>query len=100
MQEFLDFIRKQGVVGLAIGFILGGSVAKVVSSLVEDIINPLLSLLLGKVGDFSEATIAIGSAEVRWGHFATIVLDFVIVALVVYTVTKKLKLDRLDKKKD
>lgn len=98
MQEFLEFIRKQGVVGLAIGFILGGSVAKVVSSLVEDIINPLLSLLLGKIGDLTEATVSIGSATIRWGQFASIVLDFVIVALVVYTVTKKLKLDQLDKK--
>jgi len=98
MQDFLDFIRKQGVVGLAIGFILGGSVSRVVSSLVEDIINPLLSLALGKVGDLSEATIVIGSASVRWGNFVSILLDFAIIALVVYTVTKKLNLDKLDKK--
>jgi len=97
MQEFLDFIRKQGVVGLAIGFILGGSVSRVVSSLVEDIINPLLSLALGKVGDLSEATIAIGSASVRWGNFVSILIDFAIIALVVYTITKKLNLDKLDK---
>ena len=50
MRVFMDFIREQGVVGLAVGFILGGAVSKVVSSLVEDIINPILGILLGAAG--------------------------------------------------
>jgi len=44
MAQFVDFIRKQGVAGLAIGFILGGAVSKVVTALIEDIINPLVGL--------------------------------------------------------
>ncbi len=98
MDDFLTFIRKQGVVGLAIGFILGGSISKVVSSLVEDIINPLLSLLLGKIGNLNNATFMIGSATIKWGHFASVLIDFAVIALVIYIATKRLRLDRLDKK--
>ena len=47
MKGFLDFIREQGVVGLAVGFILGGAVSKLVASLVNDLINPLLGAALG-----------------------------------------------------
>jgi large conductance mechanosensitive channel len=46
IRGFADFIREQGVVGLATGFILGGAVSKVVSALVSDIINPLLGIVL------------------------------------------------------
>ena len=56
MKGFTDFIREQGVVGLAVGFILGGAVSKVVSSLVSDIINPVLGIVLGAAGNLSECT--------------------------------------------
>lgn len=100
---FLDFIREQGVVGLAVGFILGGAVSKVVSALVEDIINPILGVVLGSTEGLAEASITIGSgakaATILWGDFATVVIDFLVVALVVYYGVKGLKLDQLDKKK-
>ena len=94
----MDFIRKQGVVGLAVGFILGGAVAKVVASLVDDIINPLVGLLLGKANGLAEATFSVGSASIHWGSFVSILIDFIIVALVVYFGVKCLGLDQLDKK--
>ena len=47
LEGFLTFVREQGVVGLAVGFILGGAVVKVVAALVADIVSPLLGLLLG-----------------------------------------------------
>ena len=62
MKGFMDFIRKQGVIGLAVGFILGGAVSKVVASLVSDIINPIIGVALGAAGELSEASFAIGSA--------------------------------------
>ena len=98
MTGFIDFIRKQGVVGLAIGFILGGAVSKVVSSLVQDIINPILGLLLGKMGDLSKAYVEIGTAKVMWGNFISVLIDFTVIAFVVYYVFKKLGIDKLDKK--
>ncbi len=99
MNGFMDFIREQGVVGLAIGFVLGGAVSKTVSSLVENIINPLVGLLMGKVDLVDKAT-TIGSATLKWGAFVSTIIDFVIVAAVVYFGFKALGLDKLDKKKE
>lgn len=99
MRGFLDFIRTQGVVGLAVGFILGGAVSKVVSGLVTDIINPLLGLILGKTQGLKSASLHIGSANIMWGDFLTVVIDFAVIAVVVYFGVKLLKLDKLDKPK-
>ena len=97
MKGFMQFIREQGVVGLAVGFILGGAVSKVVASLVQDVINPLLGLALKNVGNLSTAVLELGGSTIYWGKFTTAVIDFIIVALVVYIAVKKLRLDeRLD----
>lgn len=99
MKGFLDFIREQGVVGLAVGFILGGAVSKLVASLVGDIISPLLALLLKNIENLQGAYLQIGSAKIMWGSFLNVFIDFVVIAFVVYFGVKLLKLDRLDKKK-
>lgn len=100
LQGFTDFIREQGVVGLAVGFILGGSVAKVVSSVVNDLINPLIGLVLGATSGLKEAYFEIGTAKIMWGNFVSVSIDFIVVALVVYFGVKLLRLDKLDKKKE
>ena len=99
MKGFMNFIREQGVVGLAVGFILGGAVSGLVSSLVNDIINPILGLLLGFAGNLESASIKIASAKIMWGSFVAVLIDFMVIALVVYFGVKALKLDKLDKKK-
>lgn len=99
MKGFLDFVREQGVVGLAVGFILGGSVSKVVSSLVADIINPILGIILGAAGDLKSTYIPLGNAKIMWGSFVSTGIDFLVIALVVYYSVKILGLDKLDKKK-
>lgn len=100
MKKFLDFIREQGVVGLAVGFIMGGSVSKLVTSLVNDIINPVLGIVLGLAGNMSEKTFRIAGAEVYWGRFINSMIDFAVIAIVVYVGVKVLGLDKLDKKRD
>jgi len=100
MKGFLQFVREQGVVGLAVGFILGAAVSKLVASVVSDIINPLLGPALGSAGNLTDATFMVGSAELRWGALITTLIDFIVIALVVYFGVKLLKLDRLDKKKE
>ncbi|MFH1840838.1 MAG: MscL family protein [Candidatus Shapirobacteria bacterium] len=99
MKGFLEFVREQGAVGLAIGFILGGAVSKVVASLVTDIINPILGIILGATGNLEEAVLKIGSATLYWGSFINTMVDFLVIALVVYFGVRILKLDKLDKKK-
>ncbi|MFH1971735.1 MAG: MscL family protein [Patescibacteria group bacterium] len=98
MKGFIEFIRKQGVIGLAVGFILGGAISKLVSSLVTDIINPILGVALGAVGGLKEASLNIGSVQILWGSFLSTTIDFLVIAFVVYFGVKMLKLDKLDKK--
>lgn len=101
MSGFIKFIREQGVVGLAVGFILGGSVAKVVTALVNDIIQPILGLVLGSAAGLKEAYFSIfGLTKIMYGDFISVLIDFFVVALVVYYGVKALRLDRLDKKKE
>lgn len=96
---FMDFIREQGVVGLAVGFILGGAVSKIVSSLVDNIVNPLIGALLGKVA-LAEKAVQIGDVAIKYGAFISTLVDFIIIAAVVYFGVKALGLDKLDKKKE
>jgi large conductance mechanosensitive channel len=98
VKGFLEFVREQGVVGLAIGFILGGAVSKLVSALVEDLINPILGVILGAVGGLETAVFRVGAAEIKYGHFIGAMIDFVVIALVVYYVFKGIE-SKLDKKK-
>ncbi len=95
---FVEFIRTQGVVGLAVGFILGGAVSKLVSGLVENIINPLVGTAMGKV-DLADKALVVGDATLKWGAFVSTMIDFIIIAAVVYFGVKSLGLDKLDKPK-
>lgn len=96
MQGFITFIREQGVVGLAIGFILGGAVSKLVASLVNDIIQPLIGMLFGS----TDGLASLAYKSVSYGSFLAVLIDFLIVAAVVYFGFKALKLEGLDKKKE
>lgn len=100
MKGFLDFVREQGVIGLAVGFILGGAVSKLVTALVTDIINPLIGILLGKTAGIKTASFGIGSAQILYGDMISVIIDFMVVAMVVYFGVKMIGLDRLDKKKE
>jgi large conductance mechanosensitive channel len=92
---FLDFIRAQGVVGLAIGVVLGGAVQKVVSSLVSDIVMPVITLVLGGPTMTMQSLSFMG---VQYGHFIATLLDFAIIAAVIYFGVKGLGLEKMDKK--
>lgn len=95
MAGFLEFIRSQGVVGLAIGFVLGGAVGKVVASLVNDLVLPLLALVLGSAEGLKE----LSYLGINYGAFFATILDFVIIAAVIYFVFKRLGIEKLDKTK-
>lgn len=99
MKGFIEFIREQGVVGLAVGFILGGAVSKLVTSLVNDMVNPIVGIFLGRAGELKKVFLQIGPAKIMWGNFVNSFIDFTIIALVVYFGVKVLKLNTLDKKK-
>lgn len=100
MRGFINFIREQGVVGLAVGFILGGAISKVVSGLVTDIINPLLGIVLGAAGDLKSRSWWLSGSEIKYGDFIGVLIDFLIISLVVYVGVKIIGIDRLDRKKE
>lgn len=100
MKGFIDFIREQGVMGLAIGFILGGAVAKTVTAIVEDIVTPIIGILLNKFGDIKMATITYHGVIFKWGDLVSNLINLIIIAAVIYYGVKALRLDRLDKKKE
>lgn len=99
MKGFLEFVREQGVMGLAVGFILGGAVSKLVTALITDIVNPILALILGAAGNLRDAYIPIGSSKLMWGDFLATLIDFAVIAAIVYFGVHGLGLDKLDKKK-
>ena len=96
MRGFLKFIKEQGVIGLAIGFILGSSIAKIVASLV---INPVIGIFLGNAKDLASAYIQIAGAKIMWGSFVNNAIDFFILAFIIYIAAKLLKLDQITSKK-
>ncbi len=97
---FMEFIRTQGVVGLAVGLILGGAVTTFVTSIVKNLVNPLLGLLLGQAKDLAMANWDILGAKVMYGNLILDLINFIVIALIVYFGVKKLGLDKLDKPKN
>lgn len=100
MKGFIDFIREQGVVGLAIGFILGDSARAVVNSLVRDVLNPIISIPFKTFTDLSQVHVTVGGSNIFYGALIAAVINFIALAAVVYYVFKGLKLDKLDKPKE
>lgn len=87
VEEFKAFAMKGNVIDLAVAVVIGAAFGKIVSSLVDNIITPLIGLLMGGV-DFSGLSYTVGDAVVTYGMFIQAVIDFVIVALVIFIVLK------------
>lgn len=101
---FIDFLREQSVVGLAIGLIIGAQTKALADQLIASFINPLIGLVLPGKGALDQKMFIMHldgkSATFAWGSFLAVLLSFVTTAAVVYFVFKFLKLDRLTKKKE
>ncbi|WP_458746694.1 large conductance mechanosensitive channel protein MscL [Candidatus Nitrosocosmicus sp. T] len=93
-QEFFDFLKTFGVIGLALAFVVGQAASGLVTSLVNDIINPLIGLFLpsGNLDAMSAKVINISGelTEFRYGHLVSSIIDFLIIALVVFIAYKQL----------
>lgn len=106
VRGFLDFIRTQGVVGLAVGLVLGGAVSILVKSLVDNVVMPPIGLLLGSGDGLKGLSWTIGKgntgdpAVIYYGTFLNDFINFLVIALVVYFVFHLLGLTKLDKKKE
>lgn len=110
-KDFKEFAMKGNIIDLAVGVIIGGAFGKIVTSLVNDIIMPLVGLLLGKV-DFSNLFIALGNGNFKtieeakkagvgtlnYGLFINNIIDFLIIAFSIFIVVRQI--NRFSKKKD
>ena len=87
VSEFKTFISRGNVVDMAVGVISGGAFGKIVSSLVNDILMPLIGVLLGGL-DFSSLSIKIGDASLKYGSFIQTIIDFLIISISIFVMIK------------
>lgn len=99
-KEFKEFISKGNVLDLAVGVIVGGAFGKIVTSLVDDIIMPIIGLIIGGI-DFSGLSLKIGDATVKYGMFIQNVVNFLIIAFSIFLVVKAVnKMRRIKPEKE
>ncbi|HSJ87139.1 MAG TPA: large conductance mechanosensitive channel protein MscL [Anaerolineales bacterium] len=89
LREFREFAMRGNVMDLAIAVIIGGAFGKIITSLVNDILMPLIGLAMGGV-NFSELAITVGDAVVKWGAFVQSIIDFLLVAFVIFMLVRTL----------
>ncbi len=102
---FMDFIRTQGVVGLAVGLVLGGAVTILVKSLIDNVVMPPLGFVLGSAEGLKGLEMTIGKtggkqAILHYGVFLNDLVNFIVIAIVIYLIVHMLGLDKLDKRKN
>ncbi len=87
INEFKDFIAKGNVMDMAVGIIIGAAFTAIVTSLVDDLINPIIGLFMGGV-DFGGLSASVGEATFTYGNFIMAVINFLIIAWVVFILVK------------
>ena len=87
LKEFKEFAIKGNVMDMAVGVIIGGAFGKIVTSLVGDVLMPLIGVLTGGL-DFTTLAITVGAAEIKYGQFLQNIFDFIIIALCIFLMIK------------
>jgi len=96
IKEFKEFAIKGNVIDLAIGVIIAGAFGKIVAALTDSIIMPLIALIFGKP-DFTRIAFTIGTTEFPVGKLVQAVIDFILIALVLFMIIKGI--NRMNRKK-
>lgn len=96
-EEFKKFIARGNVMDMAVGVIIGGAFSSITTSLINDIIMPLLGIFTGSIS-FASLSVEVGSAVIAYGSFLQAVLNFLVMAFVVFCLVKTL--NRLHRKKE
>ena len=97
LSEFKAFAMRGNVIDMAVGVIIGGAFGKIVSSLVDDVLMPLIGTIVGGI-DFISLALTIGEAKITYGNFLQNILDFIIVAFSIFLFIKGIS--SLSKKKE
>ena len=97
IKEFKEFAMKGNVMDMAVGVIIGGAFGKIVSSLVDDVLMPVIGTLTGGV-NFTDLAITVGEANIKYGSFIQNIIDFLIIALCIFLMIKGM--NKLNRKKE
>ncbi len=102
MKEFINFVREKGVIGLAVGIIVGGAVTKFVNAIIADIINPVLGAVMGGGKGLASYVYTIPGTQITfsYGDLISELINFLAILLVIYFLFVKSPLNKLDIKKD
>ena len=87
LKEFREFISKGNVIDLAVGVIIGGAFGKIVTSIVNDVLMPIIGVIIGGI-DFSNLSFKVGESTVMYGLFIQNVIDFLIVSACIFVLVK------------
>ncbi len=87
IKEFKAFIERGSVIDLAVGVVIGGAFSSIVTSLVNDIIMPLIGIIIGGI-DFTGLSFKVGSAYVKYGNFIQNIINFLIIAFALFLLVK------------
>jgi large conductance mechanosensitive channel len=93
-EEFMEFLNKYGVIGLAIAFIIGGAAGRLVTALVNDLIMPIVAVIVPG-GEWRTTVLQVGPVKFLLGDFVGVLIDFIIIALVVFLLSKQLTKTKL-----
>ena len=100
LKEFKQFISRGNVLDMAVGVIIGSAFGKIVTSLVDNIIMPLIGIIIGGI-DFTSLSIKINEATINYGIFIQSVIDFLIIAACIFFITKVInKLENIKQKEE
>lgn len=102
MKEFVNFVREKGVIGLAVGIIVGGAVTKFVNAIITDLINPILGAVMGGGKGLASYVYTIPKTQITfsYGDLISEFINFLAILLVIYFLFVKSPLNKLDKKKE
>ena len=89
LKEFREFINRGNVIDLAVAVILGGAFTAIITSLVNDIIMPIIGVLLGGI-DFTALAITVGDASITYGNFIQAIINFLLIALVLFLIIRSM----------
>ena len=89
IKEFKEFISRGSVIDLAVAVVIGGAFTKIVNSLVDDIIMPIIGDIIGGI-NFENLMITVGTAEIKYGMFIQAIVNFLLISLVIFSIIKSI----------
>ena len=89
IKEFKEFISRGSVIDLAVAVVIGGAFTKIVNSLVDDIVMPIIGVIIGGI-NFEHLMITVGTAEIKYGMFIQTIVNFILISFVIFSIIKSI----------